>query len=98
MNDLEENINPDEWTQKELIKHLYRELKKLSRDMEAVKNWAVDQKRIDRISAEISQIHQTVRELEKIKERSQWTIAVLATVAGILGSIIGVASKIMGLF
>ena len=78
---LEEEINPDAWTQKELIKHLYREVNLINRKLDLLS---------DTISARYDHMNERISELERFKSSTNTIIKIMAGAIALLsGAIIG---------
>lgn len=92
----EDVIDPNSWTTKELVKHLYRELKEVHSKQEKHLSEYVEIKgKLEEISAEVSRqatVHeekerQREEELEKQKLRVRAYIAAASLVGGILTTV-----------
>jgi predicted HNH restriction endonuclease len=87
-----DEINPDSWTEKELLKHLYREVKRL--DLEIKSNGNSDASILDRlhqIEMEINRIDVMIEERDKTNRRKINKIAIVCTVIGLIISALALA-------
>lgn len=89
-----DQINPESWTQKELLKHLYREIKKLSESIEQqnIQRGQHDTK-ISENTKKISQIEARLEEKEKHIKNLLTIFAIGLTTISIF---IGVLFKVLG--
>lgn len=89
-----DEINPESWTQKELLKHLYREIKKLSESIEQqnIQRGLHDTKITDN-TKKISQIEARLEEKEKHIKNLLTIFAIGLTTVSIF---IGVLFKVLG--
>jgi len=82
---MEESFDPKEWTEKELLKHLYREVKRL--DQELKDKGEVDSSVFDRlhqIDLSIGRIEVKIGEREKDYDKKLDRIGLVATIVGLI--------------
>ena len=85
-NEKEQLINPDVWTEKELLKHLYREFRTMGENLVSIKNLNLELAQdIESLEKEVGIIKNTaeVKEIEFNKRMTRNN-----TIATILGTII----------
>ncbi len=89
-NNKEQFINPDSWTEKELLKHLYREVKNLTITSHTQEN------KIGEISKEIERLEKLVSEEKTIRvtreEEVNKRISKNNTIIGVIGLIVAIIS------
>lgn len=81
----EDIIDPESWTQKELIKHLYREMKAIKVEQN---------KQFDKISERQDEMHKTLKLLEDDFNKRKGVYAFGAALVGFLG---GLVTKLLNL-
>lgn len=71
----EEDINPDTWTQKELLKHLYREVKDLKDEITKLR----DSDRIIKLEDRVSQLETDLKVKDAKSKQTLWLIGGIIT-------------------
>lgn len=97
MEGLEEEFSPEKWTQKELVKHLYREVSSMNIKLDAMNSGLND-----RYNSIESQLRSDVKELdarldsiEQFKASTETSLTVLKVVAGaVISGIVGLLLKL----
>lgn len=90
----EENINPDSWTEKELLKHLYRTVKEMQIEQFEMKKELVEIKlEITKLEIKFTTLQTEVHTREKDIDRR---ISRNSTIAYVVGVIIAGAAFILG--
>lgn len=84
--DPEEEFNPDTWTQKELLKYVYRELRQIRTDLKAISDDHSLEGRVDAIEKRLTK-------MEVERETAQRNLKVWMAIVGFLFTVVNVGLK-----
>lgn len=97
MGEIEEEFSPERWTQKELIKHLYREVSSIHAKLDEMSSSITDKyiKLESDYRAEIKVIDNRIDQLEQFKASTKTMLGIISTVGvAILGGVISLIIKL----
>lgn len=82
---MDEQFDPEKWTEKELMKFLYREVKKLNFELRKLCDGQISMKEfINSLDMEINKINTKISEREKESDRKIDRIALICTIVGLV--------------
>lgn len=83
MSNNDEKINPNEWTQKELVKHLWRKTEEQSKDIQEIKEAVIKLEKAENKRETILEEHE-----KKAKARIAWVGVAAALIGAVADALI----------